>query len=183
MSLGACLFMILSAYGFDFMLERDHVSFDPSRIASQVVTGIGFIGAGTIILQKQVVRGLTTAAGLWVTAAIGLACGNGMYVVAVVTTAIVLVSLGLINVYLPYISQKERHITFLVEDYAVMTEILNRLRQEKITVLNYEMHKSAEENNGKMLVTLEIRMKRYDNVKGIASILKNFEKVELVQIS
>ena len=129
------------------------------------------------------VRGLTTAAGLWVTAAIGLACGNGMYVIAVVTTAIVLISLGLINVYLPYISQKERRITFLAEDYAVMAEILNQLRQEKITVLNYEMHKSAEENDGKMLVTLEIRMKRYDNVKGITSILKNFEKVELVQVS
>ena len=182
-ALGSCLFMIISVYGFDFMLDRDHVSFDPSRIASQVVTGIGFIGAGTIILQKQMVRGLTTAAGLWVTAAIGLACGNGMYVIAVVTTAIVLISLGLINVYLPYISQKERRITFLAEDYAVMAEILNQLRQEKITVLNYEMHKSAEENDGKMLVTLEIRMKRYDNVKGITSILKNFEKVELVQIS
>ncbi len=182
-ALGACLFMILSVYGFDFMLDRDHVSFDPSRIASQVVTGIGFIGAGTIILQKQMVRGLTTAAGLWVTAAIGLACGNGMYLIAIVTTAIVLISLGLINVYLPYISQRERHITFLVEDYAVMTDILERLRKEKITVLNYEMHKSAEENSGKMLVSLEIRMKRYDNAKGIASILRNFEKVELVQIS
>ncbi len=182
-ALGSCLFMIISVYGFDFMLDRDHVSFDPSRIASQVVTGIGFIGAGTIILQKQMVRGLTTAAGLWVTAAIGLACGNGMYIVAVVTTVIVLVSLGLINVYLPYFSQKERHITFLAKDYEVMTEILERLRQEKITVLNYELHKSAEENDGKMLITLEIRMKRYDNVKGINSILKNFEKVELVQVS
>ena len=182
-ALGACLFMILSVYGFDFMLDRDHVSFDPSRIASQVVTGIGFIGAGTIILQKQMVRGLTTAAGLWVTAAIGLACGNGMFIIAAVTTVIVLVSLGLINVYLPYFSQKERHITFLVEEYGVITEILEKLRQEKITVLNYEMHKSAEENNGKMLVSLEIRMKRYDNVKGINLILKNFEKVELVQIS
>ena len=182
-ALGACLFMILSAYGFDFMLDRDHVSFDPSRIASQVATGIDFIGAGTIILQKQMVRGLTTAAGLWVTAAIGLACGNGMFIIAAVTTVIVLVSLGLINVYLPYFSQKERHITFLVEEYGVITEILEKLRQEKITVLNYEMHKSAEENNGKMLVSLEIRMKRYDNVKGINSILKNFEKVELVQIS
>ena len=182
-ALGSCLFMIISVYGFDFMLDQDHVSFDPSRIASQVVTGIGFIGAGTIILQKQMVRGLTTAAGLWVTAAIGLACGNGMYIIAAVTTVIVLVSLGLINVYLPYFSQKERHITFLAEDYEVMTEILDRLRQEKITVLNYELHKDAEENDGKMLVSLEIRMKRYDNVKGITSILKNFEKVELVQIS
>ena len=182
-ALGSCLFMILSIYGFDFMLGRDHVSFDPSRIAAQVVTGIGFIGAGTIILQKQVVRGLTTAAGLWVTAAIGLACGNGMYWLALVTTVIVLVSLGLINVYLPYFSQKEHTVTFLVEDYTILTKVMENLYREKITVLNYEMHKDAEENNGKMLVSLEIRMKRYNNIKEISAILKNFEKVEIVQIS
>lgn len=182
-ALGSCLFMILSIYGFDFMLGRDHVSFDPSRIAAQVVTGIGFIGAGTIILQKQVVRGLTTAAGLWVTAAIGLACGNGMYWLALITTVIVLVSLGLINVYLPYFSQKEHTVTFLVEDYTILTKVMENLYREKITVLNYEMHKDAEENNGKMLVSLEIRMKRYNNIKEISAILKNFEKVEIVQIS
>lgn len=181
-ALGSCLFMILSIYGFDFMLDRDHVSFDPSRIASQVVTGIGFIGAGTIILQKQVVRGLTTAAGLWVTAAIGLACGNGMFFVALVSTAIVLVSLGLINVFLPNFSQHDRRVMFHVLDYEVLTEILDNLRKERISVLNYEMHKDSEENDGKMLVSLEIRMKRYNNVKEITSILKNFEKVELVQI-
>jgi putative Mg2+ transporter-C (MgtC) family protein len=181
-ALGSCLFMILSVYGFDFMLGHDHVSFDPSRIASQVVTGIGFIGAGTIILQKQVVRGLTTAAGLWVTAAIGLACGNGMYWIALVTTAVVLISLGLINIYLPYLSQRERSITFLAEDYVVMTEVLENLRREKIVVMNYEMHKDADENDGLMLVTIEIRMKKYDNLKEITSILKNFEKVKLVQV-
>ncbi len=181
-ALGSCLFMILSIYGFDFMLGRDHVSFDPSRIAAQVVTGIGFIGAGTIILQKQVVRGLTTAAGLWVTAAIGLACGNGMYWLALVATAIVLVSLGLINVFLPNFSQRDRQITFLVSDYHVLTEILESLRKENISVMNYEMHKDAEENGGKMLVTLEIRMKRYNNIGEIHAILRNFEKVELVTI-
>ncbi len=181
-ALGSCLFMILSIYGFDFMLEYDNVSFDPSRIAAQVVTGIGFIGAGTIIFQKQVVRGLTTAAGLWVTAAIGLACGNGMFWLALITTAIVLISLGLINVYLPYLSQKEHTVTFLVEDYTVLTEVMENLHKEKITVLNYELHKDAEENNGKMLVSLEIRMKRYNNIQGLSAILKNFEKVELVEI-
>jgi putative Mg2+ transporter-C (MgtC) family protein len=182
-AVGSCLFMILSAYGFDAFLDQDHVSFDPSRIAAQVVTGIGFLGAGTIILQKQVVRGLTTAAGVWVTAAIGLACGIGMYLIAAITTVIVIASLGLINVFLPYVSQCDRRITFLVEDYEVLTEVMENLHREKITVLNYEMHKDAEENNGKMLVSLEVRMQRYDNIKSITSILRNFQKVELVQIS
>ncbi len=182
-ALGSCLFMILSIYGFDAFLDHDNVSFDPSRIASQVVTGIGFIGAGTIILHEQAVRGLTTAAGVWVTAAIGLACGNGMYILAGVTTVTVLSSLGLINLYLPSLSQRERQITFLAEDYNVLTDILENLRKEKIVVLNYEMRKDAEENNGKMLIVLKIRMKRYDTVEGMTSILKNFEKVELVQIA
>lgn len=181
-ALGSCLFMILSIYGFDAFLDHDNVSFDPSRIASQVVTGIGFIGAGTIILHKQAVRGLTTAAGVWVTAAIGLACGNGMYILAGVTTVTVLSSLGLINLYLPSLSQRERQITFLAEDYNVLTDILENLRKEKIVVLNYEMRKDAEENNGKMLIVLKIRMKRYDTIESMTSILKNFEKVELVQI-
>lgn len=182
-ALGSCLFMILSAYAFDDFLAKDHVSFDPSRIASQVVTGIGFIGAGTIILQKQMVRGLTTAAGLWVTAAIGLACGVGMYAIAIVTTVLVLVSLGLINIYLPYFAQKERNVTFLVEDYSILTEVLENLRKEKVRVLNYEMHKDAEENDGKMLVSIEIRTKKYSNIKEVASILHNFENVTIVQIS
>ena len=182
-AVGSCLFMILSAYGFDAFLAKDHVSFDPSRIASQVVTGIGFIGAGTIIFQKQMVRGLTTAAGLWVTAAIGLACGIGMYMIAVVSTALVLISLGLLNIYMPYFAQRERTITFLVDDYHVLTEVMENLRHEKITILNYEMHKDADENDGKMLVSVEIRVKKYDNIKEIAAILRNFEKVELVRIS
>ena len=77
--LGAAVFMVLSKYGYDDVVIEELVRLDPSRIAAQVVSGIGFIGAGCIIFQKHVVRGLTTAAGLWVTSAIGLACGSGMY--------------------------------------------------------------------------------------------------------
>ena len=69
------------------------------------------------------------------------------------------------------------------QQLAVGTDVLESLRKEKITILNYEMHKDADENNGKMLVSIEIRMRKYDNTKGIVSILRNFEKVELVQIS
>ena len=74
-ALGSALFMILSAYGFEHALVSSEHRLDVSRIAAQVVSGIGFLGAGTIIFQKNVVRGLTTAAGVWVVAAIGLACG------------------------------------------------------------------------------------------------------------
>ena len=86
-SLGSALFCLVSQYGFGDGLK------DASRVAAQVVSGIGFLGAGTIIFQKSVVRGLTTAAGLWVTAAIGLACGSGMYMAALVGTVLILFGL------------------------------------------------------------------------------------------
>ena len=95
--LGSALFMILSAHGFDDITLTEATRHDVSRIAAQVVSGIGFIGAGCIIFQKHVVRGLTTAAGLWVASAIGMAAGAGMYAVAAASTVMVLVCLELMN--------------------------------------------------------------------------------------
>ena len=92
-ALGSALFMIVSAFGFEGVLKDPNMRLDVSRIAAQVVSGIGFIGAGTIIFQKNAVRGLTTAAGVWVTAAIGLACGAGMYLLASISTILVLVGM------------------------------------------------------------------------------------------
>jgi putative Mg2+ transporter-C (MgtC) family protein len=94
-SVGSALFTIASAYGFrDFLVHGDSViRADPTRIAAQIVTGIGFLGAGAIIRQGLSVRGLTTAATLWVVAAIGLTTGAGYYSAAAITTALVLVSL------------------------------------------------------------------------------------------
>ena len=87
---GACLFMLVSAFGFSDVLGRKDVVLDPSRVAAQVVSGIGFLGAGTILLRGEVVKGLTTAASLWAVAAIGLAVGGGLYVPAVAATGLVI---------------------------------------------------------------------------------------------
>ena len=91
---GSSLIMMVSAFGFADVLAGENVSLDPSRIAAQVISGIGFIGAGTIVLLKQTeIKGLTTAAGLWTVAAIGLATGGGMYFAAGITTLIALLIL------------------------------------------------------------------------------------------
>jgi putative Mg2+ transporter-C (MgtC) family protein len=89
--LGAALFTLVSAYAFE--AGDPGVTVDPTRIAAQIVTGIGFLGAGTIIRQGLTVRGLTTAASLWIVAAVGMAAGGGYYLGAVATTGAVLVSL------------------------------------------------------------------------------------------
>ncbi len=89
---GSALFMIVSKYGFEDMILRaaqnSAISFDPTRVASTIVTGIGFLGAGTIFVRRNVINGLTTAAGLWSTAAVGMAIGAGQYIIGISATVI-----------------------------------------------------------------------------------------------
>ena len=92
-AVGSCLMIIVSAYGFSSVLGP-RVVLDPSRVAAQVVTGVGFLGAGSIILRNEAVKGLTTAASVWAVAGVGLAAGAGLYSAAVGTTAIILVILA-----------------------------------------------------------------------------------------
>ena len=91
---GACLAMLVSAFGFSDVLGHKDVVLDPSRVAAQVVSGIGFLGADTILLRGEVVKGLTTAASLWAVAAIGLAVGGGLYVAAIAATVLVVAILA-----------------------------------------------------------------------------------------
>ncbi len=81
----AALFMLISKYGFMDVLEAGRVVADPSRVAAQVVSGIGFIGGGVIFMRRDIVRGLTTAASVWLTAALGMACGAGLPILAIAT--------------------------------------------------------------------------------------------------
>jgi len=99
-SLGSCLIMLTSLYVFD--IYKDKVPLDPGRIAAGVITGIGFLGAGAIIRDREGVKGLTTAASLWVVAAIGLATGCGFYTASLVTTLLTLIVLF----FLRYIEDK-----------------------------------------------------------------------------
>ena len=104
--LGACVFTLLSIYGFPTFATGDNVIIDQAtgvrdtaRIAAQIVTGIGFIGAGTVLRNGPMVFGLTTAATLWIAASIGMACGAGMYDVAVISTLISVAVLTLIRIF------------------------------------------------------------------------------------
>jgi putative Mg2+ transporter-C (MgtC) family protein len=83
----AALIMLVSKYGFSDVIQKDLVVLDPSRVAAQIVTGIGFIGGGVIFVQRDIVRGLTTAAAVWLTASVGMACGAGLPILAIFVTA------------------------------------------------------------------------------------------------
>lgn len=113
--MGSSLIMMVSAYGFSEALGTEHVALDPSRIAAQVISGIGFIGAGTILFLKQgIIRGLTTASGLWTVAAIGLATGGGMYFAAGAATVIALTILWALQPLERMYSRRFRHRTLRI---------------------------------------------------------------------
>ena len=138
-SLGSALMMIVSQYGFSEILTHDGVSLDPSRIAAQVVSGIGFIGAGTIIFNHQIVRGLTTAASLWATAGIGLTAGAGMSWLALAATILTLVALEGLSLVFRSLGSRRMVVVFSASDRTGVADTLDRIRTDGYIVVSYEV--------------------------------------------
>ena len=177
-ALGSGLFMILSQFGFDNVLSNyEQVSLDPSRIASQVVTGIGFIGAGTIIFQKHVVRGLTTAAGLWVTSAIGMTAGAGMYVLSIATTVLVLLCLEALYFILQHFGTRNLTVTFSTPKEESIQLVLQRLRAKEVIIDSYEMKRKDTSSGYYYVVTMEMKFKRKRYKNHLLNFMAEFESV------
>ena len=138
-SLGSALMMIVSQYGFSEILTHDGVSLDPSRIAAQVVSGIGFIGAGSIIFNHQIVRGLTTAASLWATAGIGLTAGAGMSWLALAATILTLVALEGLSLVFRSLGSRRMVVVFSASDRTGVADTLDRIRTDGYMVVSYEV--------------------------------------------
>ena len=177
-ALGSGLFMILSQFGFnDVLAHYEQVSLDPSRIASQVVTGIGFIGAGTIIFQKHVVRGLTTAAGLWVTSAIGMTAVAGMYVLSIATTVLVLLCLEALYFILQHFGTRNITVTFSTPKEENIQPVLQRLRDKEIIIDSYEMTRKDTSSGHYFVVTMEMKFKRKRYKNHLLNFMAEFENV------
>ena len=158
-SLGSALMMIVSQYGFSEILTHDGVSLDPSRIAAQVVSGIGFIGAGTIIIHRQLVRGLTTAASLWATAGIGLAAGGHMYVVAGAATLLTLFALEVLTLFFGRLGRRRIMVVFSAADRKAIDAMFNELQSSEYAVISYEVEAQRSPDGVVYRATLVIRAK------------------------
>lgn len=186
-ALGSALFMIVSQFGFEQILvqSRDaglNVRLDPSRIAAQVVSGIGFIGAGTIIFQRHVVRGLTTAAGLWVTSAIGMTCGAGLYLLAIATTVLVLICLETLNYFFQKFGTRNINITFSSPSIDDVRRVLDRMRKDDMTIDSYNMREQVETDGSTYLVTVEVNVKRNRYESRVLGIMEELDGVRIESI-
>jgi putative Mg2+ transporter-C (MgtC) family protein len=136
--IGSCLMMILSLYGFESYIENHNsqVQFDPARIPSYVISGIGFLGGGTILVKGATVRGLTTAASIWIVAGLGLVIGAGMYVIAFFTTIIVLMCLVFLNRLEKYMNVKKTRKKMKVvvhSDKSTIDQVIEKLTSYDVT--------------------------------------------------
>lgn len=158
-AMGSALIMIVSQYGFADVLAHSGVGLDPSRVAAQVVSGIGFIGAGTIIIHRQLVRGLTTAASLWATAGIGLAAGGRMYIVAAAATLLTLFALEALTLVFGGLGRRRTMVVFSATDRSVIDAMFNRLQSKEYAVVSYEVEAQRSAAGVVYRATLVIRAK------------------------
>lgn len=181
-ALGSALMMIVSQYGFTEVLKTDLIRVDPSRIAAQVVSGIGFIGAGTIILQKQIVRGLTTAAGIWATSGIGLAVGAGMYAIGIAATLLVLLGLETLSFFFKSIGLRNMMIDFSTDDKEAIKRVSQVFNTRNYIVVSYEMKEVPL--NGKICyhVSMVVKAKRMNEEGLLLLFLQDFPDITVRRI-
>lgn len=169
--MAACLFMIISKYMVSGSFSDTGVDGDPTRIASQVVTGIGFLGAGIIIYRRDIMHGLTTAAGVWATAAVGMAIGSGFIVIGVVTTAFILMLQ--IIFHLPIKALQTKHLIIIklkvwIESDEVLSNVKSALGNGKIT--GYKV----KNEDGKLIASMEFTTRNEFSVDKMNTIIRSF---------
>jgi putative Mg2+ transporter-C (MgtC) family protein len=183
-SVGSALIMIVSAYGFDRVIDPGRIVLDPSRVAAQVVSGIGFLGAGTIVVRKQSVHGLTTAASVWAVSAIGLAAGGALYLAAAVGTATMLVILAVIKPIedrmIGHGRGERKTVTLAVTGPFSLEQIEPRLREAGLEVLGLRLRQG--EKSGEREVEVSCGGATTDAVLRLVSELQGIEGVREVHV-
>lgn len=182
--LGSCVFTILSIYAFPMAVDQSHPQAygDPARIAAQILTGIGFIGGGTVLRHGSSVYGLTTAATLWVAAAIGMACGSGKLTIALITTIFSVGVLVLIRIFerdvLPTNIKNTKRLKITITCYEENAEVIHNYVIENFNYM-HEISKLQSDDDGD-LVTIIASIDVSDK-KPIQSLYKKFQSLKGIE--
>lgn len=181
-SLGSALIMIISQHGFDGVLHEVGVGLDPSRVASQVVTGIGFIGAGTIILHKQTVRGLTTAAGIWATSGIGLTIGAGMYVLGISATVLTLIGLEVLSLLFKKVGMKSLSVEFSTNNKDTIDSVAKSFNSKDFHIVSYQMNEKTDSGLTTYYVSMVVKSKKSNDEGVLLSHLQEYKDVTIYRV-
>lgn len=141
--LSAALMMIVSKYGFQDQIGINGISLDPSRIAAQVVSGVGFLGAGMIFMRRQSVKGLTTAAGVWATAGVGIAIGSGLYILGLFSSVVIVIAQTILHRDFSWLStpRTEELILKISNETETISFLEKTFKEANIEILNFKAKK------------------------------------------
>ncbi|MGF1983126.1 MgtC/SapB family protein [Lactococcus taiwanensis] len=175
-SLSAALMIIVSKYGFMDIINLQGVGLDPSRVAAQVVSGIGFLGAGMIFVHNQSVNGLTTAAGIWATSGIGMAIGSGLYFIGVAATLLIIIFQIILHQNFRWTKAAVNdHLHLKLTDMEGFYRVQDSLKEDKITLLNLKL---VRHQDGTFSADLNLKFPAdYDSVL----LLKHLEANDKIQ--
>ena len=178
-AIGAAIFTIVSKYGF-LTIAAEKTRVDVSRVAHTIVTGVGFLGAGIIISKGDQIKGLTTAAGVWATAAIGIACGSGMYIPAGVTAGLILLIQSVLREWTQVGHEKNGKIVVLLDDNVEsLMEFKKFLDKMEIVVCGTKI-KHQQDNT--ILYTFSVRMPILVDVVGMSTLIAGRREVKSIDI-
>lgn len=178
-AVGATIFTIVSKYGF-LSIAAEKTRVDVSRVAHTIVTGVGFLGAGIIFSKGDKVQGITTAAGVWSTAAIGIACGSGMYVAAGVTAALILVIQSLLREWAPVGHEKTGKIVVCLDDKVEsLQEFEEFLKRVDIVICGTKI---KLQDDGSIMYTFTVRMPLRVDVVGMSTLIAGRREVKAIDI-
>ena len=180
-ALGSALIMIVSLWGFGSAAGAAGTTADRARVAAQIVSGIGFIGAGAIMVQKHYVLGLTTAAGLWVVAGIGMAAGGGLWPLAVAATIFALIGLELFRFIVKMVRLTNVNVTFAADKPSDIPRILSRLRDSGFHVFNYKVESVSSSGDYRIVASMREKSKG-DSKLTLIRIFNHEEGVSLKSI-
>ncbi|MEK5393304.1 MgtC/SapB family protein [Margalitia sp. FSL K6-0131] len=180
-AVGSALAMIVSKYAFFDVVHNGTIELDPSRIAAGVVSGVGFLGAGTILVQRQSVRGLTTAAGLWATSGIGLAIGSGMYIVSICGTVLVLVGLEVLKRLFQPIISKSHKMNIHVSSNEVIPSILDTLTSQNLEVVTYQVKVKSTDTQPHYIIDFQLKSNKGIKDNDIIKALQQLPEIERIK--
>lgn len=183
--LGSALIMLLSAYGFPEFASEPNVRMDPARLAAQVISGIGFLGAGTILRNGMSITGLTTAASLWVVAAIGLSAGAGFYFAAILTTMMVLMSLWILSaVEKKFFRTKREYLVKVhaVQSHGVLNGISSLLEKKGVVIQKLALEEDDRQDQSSVHITLALRMPKGLKVLAVLDEIRMLNQVTGVSV-
>ena len=176
LAMGSAIFIIISKYGFGFDIDPQF-NYDVSRVASQIIAGVGFLGAGVIFVKSGSVRGLTTAAGIWTTCAIGMCIGAGMYVIGIASTIILVLIQVVLHTVTPSNETLELSDVYIVtkDKPGIVNEIKKIFYRENVMISGFKIKK----NDGRIEVRFNVRVYKercldelYEEVRALPDVLE-----------